>query len=61
MKAKNYIKESYTELVHKVSWPSWADLQTSAIVVMVATLVIALLVFSMDYIFSNLMSFIYSI
>lgn len=61
MKAKTYIKESYTELVHKVSWPSWADLQASAIVVMVASLIIALIVYLMDISFSSLMKLIYSI
>ena len=32
-----YIKESYEELKNKVSWPSWSDLQSSAIVVAVPT------------------------
>ena len=43
-----YLKETYNELIHKVSWPSWADLQSSSIVVMVASLIIALVVFGMD-------------
>ena len=46
----NYCKESYNELVHKVSWPSWEDLQSSAIVVSVAALLIALVVFVMDFV-----------
>jgi preprotein translocase subunit SecE len=61
MKIKNYLKEAYEELVHKVSWPSWADLQSSAIVVMVASLIIALVVLAMDTSFKNLMEFIYGI
>lgn len=59
MKIKNYLKEAYEELVHKVSWPSWADLQSSAIVVMVASLIIALVILAMDTSFKNLMEFIY--
>ena len=47
-KVVNYLQETYNELIHKVSWPSWADLQSSAIVVMVASLIIALVVFAMD-------------
>lgn len=47
----NYCKESYNELVHKVTWPSWDDLQNSAVVVSVAALVIAGIVFLMDFIF----------
>jgi len=44
----NYVRESYNELIHKVSWPTWAELQNSAIVVSIAALVIALVVFVMD-------------
>ena len=47
-KVSNYLQETYNELMHKVSWPSWADLQSSSIVVMVASLIIALIVFAMD-------------
>jgi len=58
---KNYIQESYTELVHKVTWPSWKELQGSSILVMIASLIIALLVAFMDLIFKNTMSAIYSL
>ena len=47
-KLSNYLQETYNELIHKVSWPSWADLQNSSIVVMIASLIIALVVFGMD-------------
>lgn len=47
-KITNYVRESYNELVHKVSWPTWAELQNSAVVVSIASLVIALVVFIMD-------------
>ena len=57
----NYLKESYAELTKKVSWPSWDKLQNSAIVVMVASVIFALVVFAMDYCFQNLMSFIYTL
>jgi preprotein translocase subunit SecE len=60
MKVKNYLKEAYDELVHKVSWPSWGDLQSSAILVMVASGLISLVVLAMDASFRNLMEFIYS-
>ena len=39
-----YVKSSYDELVHKVSWPSFKELQSSAVVVAVAALVIAVVV-----------------
>ncbi|TVR36588.1 MAG: preprotein translocase subunit SecE [Cryomorphaceae bacterium] len=48
---KAYIIESYEELVHKVTWPTWKELQSSSILVLIASIIIALLVFLMDYIF----------
>ena len=61
MKIVNYLKESYNELVFKVSWPTWKELQNSAIVVMIATLIISLVVFGMDISFKNMMKFIYGL
>jgi preprotein translocase subunit SecE len=56
----NYIKESYDELVHKVSWPTRSELTSSAIVVLVASVIIALVVFSIDKTIELLMrDFIY--
>ena len=55
----NYIKESYTELVNKVSWPSFSQLQSSTIVVMVASLLFAIVVLAMDLSFENIMAAIY--
>lgn len=44
----NYVKDSYDELMHKVSWPTMSELQNSTIVVFVASLIIALIIFIMD-------------
>jgi preprotein translocase subunit SecE len=60
MKLTNYFTESYTELVQKVSWPSWTELRGSAVVVLVASLIIALLIFGIDVSFRGLMKFVYS-
>ncbi len=60
-KVVNYIKESYDELMHKVSWPTWAELQSSAIVVSVATLIIAIIVFAMDEVFRNVLQQFYKL
>ena len=54
-----YIKESYNELVNKVSWPSFAQLQSSTVVVMVASAIFAVVVLAMDLTFENVMEFIY--
>lgn len=48
---KTYFAESYNELVNKVSWPTWKELQSSAIVVLFTALLIALIVFLMDFTF----------
>jgi preprotein translocase subunit SecE len=50
-----YVKESYDELMHKVSWPTWSELQGSAIVVSIATVVIAVIIFTMDEVFRNVL------
>jgi preprotein translocase subunit SecE len=58
-KFKEYISETTDELVNKVSWPTWSELQSSAIVVMVASVIIALVVFAMDFTFNKGMEAIY--
>ncbi len=52
MKIVNYLKETYDELVNKVSWPSYKELQNSVVVVSIASLIIALIVFLMDAFFN---------
>lgn len=52
-KIVKYFKETYDELVNKVTWPTSKDLQSSVIVVSIASLIIALVVMLMDWIFST--------
>jgi preprotein translocase subunit SecE len=54
-KVVTYFQESYDELMHKVSWPTWSELQGSAIVVSIASLIIAFVVFLMDEAFRNVL------
>ena len=61
MKLILYFEEAYNELVHKVSWPTRKELQNSAFIVMVASLIIALIVFVMDMSFETIMNFVYSL
>lgn len=63
-----YVKTSYDELVNKVSWPTFKELQSSAIVVAVAALIFAIVVFIMDYVcgvqgggWKGILGFIYEI
>lgn len=61
MKIIAYVQETYNELVNKVTWPTWPELQNSAVVVMVASLIIALIIALMDTSFRNLMQLIYGL
>ncbi|MBQ0080750.1 MAG: preprotein translocase subunit SecE [Alistipes sp.] len=54
-----YIKNSYKELVEKVSWPSFSKLQEMTIIVMVASVIFAIVVLAMDMSFETIMSNIY--
>ena len=54
-KIVNYCKESYNELVHKTTWPTRKELSNSAVVVLYASLLIALVVFLMDSVFQFFM------
>ena len=47
-KVVEFLKESYNEMTQKVSWPTWSELQGSAVLVLVASLIIALVVLAMD-------------
>jgi len=58
-KVGGYIKESYIELTQKVSWPTFEELQSSVIVVMIASLLIALVIFVMDFGFQTIMNLFY--
>lgn len=60
MKIIGYIEAVYNEMLNKVTWPTWTELQSSAIVVMIAALIIALIIFVMDFTFEHLMDLVYS-
>jgi preprotein translocase subunit SecE len=60
-KITEYIQEVRTELVNKVSWPTWQELQGSALVVLISSVIIGLIVFVMDYSFEYLMKLVYSL
>ena len=56
----SYIKESTDELLHKVSWPTWSELQSSAMLVAVAAFIIAIIVYAMDATFGGLIRMFYN-
>ena len=61
LKLLTNIQEAYDELRYKTSWPSKKQLVKSAIIVMIASVIIALIIFVMDQIVDHLMHFIYSL
>jgi preprotein translocase subunit SecE len=51
MKIKEYFTETYTEMRHNVTWPTWKELQSNTIVVVVASILFSVTIFVMDYLF----------
>ncbi|CAN5495823.1 hypothetical protein BH10BAC3_BH10BAC3_01650 [soil metagenome] len=59
-KVSSYFRDSWKELIEKVTWPTWNQLQQSTVIVLVATLVITAMVWIMDFASQNLLKLIYS-
>lgn len=55
------IEESYNELRYKTSWPTKGQLIKSAIIVLIASIIIALIIFAMDQVVDHMMHFIYKL
>jgi preprotein translocase subunit SecE len=58
-KIVNYCKACYDELAHKTTWPTLPELTHSAVVVLSASLIIAVVVFLMDSVFGWIMGNVY--
>ncbi len=54
-----YVQEAYDELVHKVSWPSWDELQQTTIIVLVALVIITAFIFGMDFASEQILQIVY--
>ena len=61
MKFVENLKESYNELVHKVNWPTRKELSKSAVLVLIASIILALIVWLMDFSFESIMTFVYGL
>ena len=57
----NYVKDSYNELVYKVSWPTRAELTNSAVVVLIASIIMSLVIWGVDSTFEWMLKFIYGL
>ena len=59
-KVSNYFRDSYKELTEKVTWPTWAQLQQSTLIVLSATVLIMAVVAIMDFGSNFLLGLIYN-
>lgn len=58
-KIGNYFAESWDEIKNKVSWSSYSELQSSAILVLVASTIFALVIGAMDWVFKTGLQWFY--
>jgi len=56
-----YIKESYNELAHNVTWPTWAELTSNAVLVIIASIIFALVVALLDLVSKTSLTTIYNL
>ena len=60
-KVKLYVIEAYHELREKVSWPALGELQNSAVVVLIASFLIALIIWGMDKVSDQILGVYYNL
>jgi preprotein translocase subunit SecE len=49
----SYVRESYSELTNHVTWPTWAEAQKLVVTVAVFSIIFALIIAGIDFVFSN--------
>lgn len=60
-KIGSYIQAAYDELVHKVTWPTWDELQQTTIIVLVALVIMTMMIFGMDFVSEKVLTLLYNI
>jgi len=60
-KLKNYVVESWDEITSKVTWSKFSELQGSAILVLVASTIFALVIGGIDWIFKTGLTWLYTV
>ncbi|MBK8471812.1 MAG: preprotein translocase subunit SecE [Sphingobacteriales bacterium] len=65
-----YVKESIDELLYKVTWPTWQELQSTTLIVLVSLVLFSVGVFLVDFLlganpenplFKGILYYVYSI
>ncbi len=59
-KFKSYIGDTVEEMRDRVSWPAYAELQRSSVLVLIGSLLFALIVGAMDFVFDSSLSWFYN-
>jgi|AntRauTorckE5430_2_1112549.scaffolds.fasta_scaffold205450_1 preprotein translocase subunit SecE len=54
-----FLKESWFEITKEVTWPAWSDLQSSATLVLIASIIFALVVGGIDFLIDNALKVLY--
>lgn len=57
---KDYIDGTVEEMRDKVSWPTFKELQNSSVLVLIGSLVFALVVGAMDFVFDSSLTWFYN-
>ena len=60
LKLKKFIVDSIDELRNKVSWPKYNELQSSSVLVLVASMIFAIIIGAIDFVFDNIMTWFYN-
>ncbi|HNB80676.1 MAG TPA: preprotein translocase subunit SecE [Chitinophagaceae bacterium] len=47
-KVLNYFEQAYDELIHKVTWPTWSELQQTTLITLASIIMLTLVIFAMD-------------
>lgn len=58
-KVVQFFKDSWHEVRHEVTWPKMNELQSSATLVLIASIIFALVVGGMDFIIDNALRLLY--
>ncbi len=61
MDIRAYVNESLEELRTKITWPTWANLQATTGVVLLASAILAIIIFLMDASSNQLLKLIYGV
>jgi preprotein translocase subunit SecE len=58
-KVRKYVKDTVEEMRYKVSWPTYPELQKSSVLVVIGSMVFAIIVGAMDFVYDNALTWFY--